>query len=224
MTVQLTCSWYRISAFVTLANLPSNSSILGRLVSTATNSTRTFNPDTTDLPRCVSCVNASLPPPHRPTLSQVLLGCSYTVAIDMWSLACVLVEMHTGFPLFSGDDQVDQLRKIMQLLGPPPDHMIDKYPSQKRDQLFTQSPHMPTLASSPSASPHSSPFSRRSSSKSASSSSSDRRRRWIPKDPHVPSKTLKQVLGSVSGGPSGRWAGQADHAPEDYATVYPEHV
>lgn len=41
---------------------------------------------------------------------QVMLGLPYTVGIDMWSLGCVLVEMHTGEPLFGGVDQVDQVR------------------------------------------------------------------------------------------------------------------
>ena len=27
---------------------------------------------------------------------EVLLGCSYTCAIDLWSLGCILFEMHTG--------------------------------------------------------------------------------------------------------------------------------
>lgn len=40
---------------------------------------------------------------------EVLLGCGYTVAIDVWSLACVLVEMHSGAPLFSGENQIDQV-------------------------------------------------------------------------------------------------------------------
>mmetsp|Transcript_11125 Transcript_11125/g.29811 ORF Transcript_11125/g.29811 Transcript_11125/m.29811 type:complete len:80 (+) Transcript_11125:294-533(+) len=43
------------------------------------------------------------------------MGLEYSVAIDTWSLACVLVEMHTGRPLFSGDCQEDQLKKIMQV-------------------------------------------------------------------------------------------------------------
>ena len=37
---------------------------------------------------------------------EVLLGTPYDLAIDMWSLGCILVEMHTGEPLFSGSNEV----------------------------------------------------------------------------------------------------------------------
>ena len=37
---------------------------------------------------------------------EVLLGMPYDLAIDMWSLGCILVEMHTGEPLFSGSNEV----------------------------------------------------------------------------------------------------------------------
>ena len=40
---------------------------------------------------------------------EVLLGIPYDLAIDMWSLGCILVEMHTGEPLFSGKDEVCSL-------------------------------------------------------------------------------------------------------------------
>ena len=37
------------------------------------------------------------------------MGLSYTVAIDVWSLGCIVTEMHTGEPLLPG--QVRQLRR-----------------------------------------------------------------------------------------------------------------
>ena len=51
---------------------------------------------------------------------EVLLGIPYTVNIDMWSLGCILVEMHTGEPLFSGTDEFDQMGKMIEVLGIPP--------------------------------------------------------------------------------------------------------
>ena len=37
---------------------------------------------------------------------EILLGLPYDLQIDMWSLGCLLVEMHTGEPLFGGSCQV----------------------------------------------------------------------------------------------------------------------
>lgn len=33
---------------------------------------------------------------------EVMLGLRYGCAIDMWSLACILAELYTGYPLFPG--------------------------------------------------------------------------------------------------------------------------
>lgn len=44
---------------------------------------------------------------------EVLLGIPYDLAIDMWSLGCILVEMHTGEPLFSGKDEVGHVLDVV---------------------------------------------------------------------------------------------------------------
>ena len=67
---------------------------------------------------------------------EVILGLPYGVAIDMWSLGCILAEMHTGEPLFSGSDQFDQMQKIVKLLGMVPTEMLDRSSSTIKLQFF----------------------------------------------------------------------------------------
>lgn len=67
---------------------------------------------------------------------EVILGLPYAVSIDMWSLGCILAEMHTGEPLFSGSDQFDQMQKIVKILGMVPDHMLEQSSDQHRLQFF----------------------------------------------------------------------------------------
>lgn len=55
----------------------------------------------------------------------MLLGAPYTGAIDMWSLACVCAEMYLGLPLFPGVSQHNQLARIVEMLGVPPDFLIE---------------------------------------------------------------------------------------------------
>jgi len=69
---------------------------------------------------------------------EVMLGLPYSVAIDMWSLGCILVEMHTGEPLFSGTDQFDQMQKIVAILGMVPDDMLERADEHHRLQFFEQ--------------------------------------------------------------------------------------
>jgi serine/threonine protein kinase len=40
---------------------------------------------------------------------EVILGVPYTEKIDVWSVGCMLVELYTGAPLFSGRDEQDQV-------------------------------------------------------------------------------------------------------------------
>ncbi len=65
---------------------------------------------------------------------EVLLGLPYDTSIDMWSFGCILVEMHTGLPLFDGKNELDQMHKIIQVLGMPPQQMIERSP--KKDRFF----------------------------------------------------------------------------------------
>ncbi|XP_077227264.1 cyclin-dependent kinase G-2-like isoform X2 [Tasmannia lanceolata] len=51
---------------------------------------------------------------------ELLLGAKqYSTAIDMWSLGCIMAELLTKEPLFSGKTEFDQLDKIFKTLGTP---------------------------------------------------------------------------------------------------------
>ncbi|DBB16346.1 TPA: hypothetical protein ACH3X3_014644 [Trebouxia sp. C0006] len=57
---------------------------------------------------------------------EVLLGHGYDMAIDMWSLGCMAAEMFLGLPLFPGASEHDLLVRIVDMLGMPPDHVLQK--------------------------------------------------------------------------------------------------
>mmetsp|Transcript_11721 Transcript_11721/g.23348 ORF Transcript_11721/g.23348 Transcript_11721/m.23348 type:complete len:248 (+) Transcript_11721:530-1273(+) len=53
---------------------------------------------------------------------EVLLGDDrYGTFIDVWSIGCIFGEMVTGFPMFPGRSDIDQIFKIFQRRGTPTD-------------------------------------------------------------------------------------------------------
>ncbi|KAI7869583.1 kinase-like domain-containing protein [Spinellus fusiger] len=64
---------------------------------------------------------------------EVILGMTYTMAIDMWSLGCILAELYTGLPIFPGEDEQEQLACVMEVLGVPERYLIN---IGSRQQLF----------------------------------------------------------------------------------------
>lgn len=69
---------------------------------------------------------------------EVLLGLPYGPAIDVWSLGCLLAEMHSGEPLFSGVDEHDQLRRITELRGPVSPAVLRRALPARRRRFFTR--------------------------------------------------------------------------------------
>ena len=55
---------------------------------------------------------------------EIVLGCPYTDKIDIWSLGCILAELHTGQVLFESDNSVALLAKMQGIRGPWPSWMI----------------------------------------------------------------------------------------------------
>ncbi|RDL38925.1 uncharacterized protein BP5553_03265 [Venustampulla echinocandica] len=73
---------------------------------------------------------------------EVILGMTYGMPIDMWSLGCILAELFTGVPIFPGENEQEQLACIMEVFGPPEKHLIEK---STRRKLFFDSLGKPRL-------------------------------------------------------------------------------
>ena len=73
---------------------------------------------------------------------EVVLGMTYGMPIDMWSVGCILAELFTGVPIFPGENEQEQLACIMEVFGPPEKHLIEK---SSRKKLFFDSLGKPRL-------------------------------------------------------------------------------
>jgi hypothetical protein len=54
----------------------------------------------------------------------------YDTEVDIWSAGCIFAEMLEGKPLFPGKDHVNQFSIITELLGTPPDDVIETIGSE----------------------------------------------------------------------------------------------
>lgn len=66
---------------------------------------------------------------------EVILGAKYNMSIDMWSLGCILVELLTGYVLFPGEDESDQLALVIEALDMPPKDLLER--SKRTKNFFT---------------------------------------------------------------------------------------
>jgi dual specificity tyrosine-phosphorylation-regulated kinase 2/3/4 len=74
---------------------------------------------------------------------EIIMGIPYTTAIDMWSFGAIVAELYSGFPLFPGESEVEQLAYIMELYGAPPDDVLKL---SQRKNLFFSKTNDPILA------------------------------------------------------------------------------
>ena len=82
-----------------------------------------------------SVCQMSVPPPHSSYISTrwyrapelLLTSGFYGAKIDIWALGCVFYEFITLNPLFPGENELDQLHKIHEILGVPSERILKKF-------------------------------------------------------------------------------------------------
>lgn len=95
--------------------------------------------------------------------------------------------MHTGEPLFSGSNEIDQMNKIVEVLGMPPKHILDQaHKTRKFFDKMTDGSYVLKKTSN--------------------------QRKY--KQPG--SRKLHDILGVETGGPGGRRHGEVGHTVPDY--------
>jgi len=50
---------------------------------------------------------------------ELLLQCPYATLVDLWSVGAIMAEMYNRRPLFPGKSDVDQLQKVINIIGAP---------------------------------------------------------------------------------------------------------
>lgn len=61
----------------------------------------------------------------------------------MWSFGCILAELYTGYPLFPGENEQDQLSYIMQLMDVPSPSLIKL--ATRRNLFFSAEDNTPII-------------------------------------------------------------------------------
>ncbi|XP_057467195.1 serine/threonine-protein kinase AFC3 [Actinidia eriantha] len=57
---------------------------------------------------------------------EVVLGLGWTYPCDLWSVGCILVELFSGEALFQTHENLEHLAMMERVLGPLPEHMVQK--------------------------------------------------------------------------------------------------
>ncbi|GMT26003.1 hypothetical protein PFISCL1PPCAC_17300, partial [Pristionchus fissidentatus] len=67
----------------------------------------------------------------------------YTQTVDIWSVGCILAELITSRTLFPGADHIDQLTRIMEVVGTPDESFLAKIQSEEARNYIRNLPQMP---------------------------------------------------------------------------------
>ncbi|ELR50428.1 Mitogen-activated protein kinase 11, partial [Bos mutus] len=57
----------------------------------------------------------------------------YNQTVDIWSVGCIMAELLQGKALFPGSDYIDQLKRIMEVVGTPSPEVLAKISSEHKD-------------------------------------------------------------------------------------------
>uniref|UniRef100_A0A8U8BIC0 Uncharacterized protein n=1 Tax=Geospiza parvula TaxID=87175 RepID=A0A8U8BIC0_GEOPR len=71
---------------------------------------------------------------------EILLGLPFCEKVDIWSLGCVMAELHLGWPLYPGNDEYDQVCYICSTLGLPRGELLCA--AQKTQSFFQRVKHI----------------------------------------------------------------------------------
>uniref|UniRef100_A0A8C4RHP9 mitogen-activated protein kinase n=1 Tax=Erpetoichthys calabaricus TaxID=27687 RepID=A0A8C4RHP9_ERPCA len=67
----------------------------------------------------------------------------YNQTVDMWSVGCIMAELLRGKVLFPGNDYIDQLKRIMEVVGTPSPELLQKISSEHARKYIESLPSMP---------------------------------------------------------------------------------
>lgn len=69
----------------------------------------------------------------------------YNQAIDIWSVGCIFAELLGRKPLFPGKDYLDQIHKIIDILGTPSPEDIEQVTQEKARRYLRSLPYKPKI-------------------------------------------------------------------------------
>ncbi|XP_066495095.1 homeodomain-interacting protein kinase 4 [Tiliqua scincoides] len=70
---------------------------------------------------------------------EILLGLPFCEKVDVWSLGCVMAELHLGWPLYPGNNEYDQIRYICETQGMPRPTLLNA--ARKAHLFFKRGQH-----------------------------------------------------------------------------------
>uniref|UniRef100_A0A8D1L1A4 mitogen-activated protein kinase n=1 Tax=Sus scrofa TaxID=9823 RepID=A0A8D1L1A4_PIG len=67
----------------------------------------------------------------------------YNQTVDIWSVGCIMAELLQGKALFPGNDYIDQLKRIMEVVGTPSPEVLAKISSEHARAYIQSLPPVP---------------------------------------------------------------------------------